>query len=271
MMPPRKDDKDKSAYTLKQLNALKEKSRAAKEGIAAAEENLSASQAAYAESLSQAGKRRVTASISGTVNEVNIKNGDDLGKIASGSTRQFPIIIGDLGTLKAVIEVNEVDIPNVAVGQKATLKFDALEGLGATGKVEKIDALGTVSQGVVTYSVTIGIDTLDARIKPQMSVSASIITDVKQNVITVPNSAIKSEGNTTYVEVLKNKQPERREVQIGAEGSTNTEIVSGVEAGESVVTQTINSATSSTSTSSSGGQGFRIPGLGGGNRNNTGR
>lgn len=266
----KKDDKDGGAYTLKQLNVLKEKTRIAKEGIVYAEKSFTASQAAYMETLSEANKRRVTAPISGTVNEINVKNGDDLGKVASGSTRQFPVIIGDLGTLKAVVEVNEVDIPNVSVGQKVALTFDALEDLNATGRVEKINALGTVSQGIVTYGVTIGIDTLDTRIKPQMSVSASIITDVKQNVVTVPNSAIKSERNTTYVEVLKDKQPERREVEIGVANATDTEIISGVQIGESVVTQTIDRSAAATAASSNQGGGFRIPGLGGGGNNRGG-
>ena len=162
--------------------------------------------------------------------------------------------------------MNEVDVANVSIGQQAVLTFDALPGFTETGKVEKMDSLGTLTQGVVTYNLTIGFDSLDSRIKPGMSVSASIITQVKQDVLIVPNSAVKNQGGSYYVQVLNGgTAPVQQNVQIGIANSTETEITSGINAGDKVVTQTINpSATSSTSTSSSAAGGLRLPGLGGG-------
>jgi len=223
--------------------------------------NFEAAKVDYENKKTDAAKRNVTAPITGTVNEVNIKNGDDLSKLSSGSSRQVPMIIGDLGTLKAQVQVNEVDISNVSLGQKTTMKFDAINGLNLAGKVEKMDSLGTITQGVVTYNVTIGFDTLDPRIKPEMSVSAAIITGVKQDVIIVPNSAVKSEGNNYYVEFLVNNAPKRHPVEIGATNNTDTEIMSGVNVGDKIITQTINSG-AATSAAQSGG--LRLPGLGGG-------
>jgi macrolide-specific efflux system membrane fusion protein len=177
-----------------------------------------------------------------------------------------PIIIGDLNTLKAVVTVNEVDVPNVSIGQKATLTFDAIPGFTTTGKVEKMDSIGTVAQGVVTYNVTIGFGSIDSRIKPQMSVTAAIITDVKQNVLIVPNSAIKSQGGNSYVQVLNSgNTPKQVNVEVGAANNTESEIVSGVGAGDKVVTQTINPSATSTTTATSS-NGLRLPGLGGGGR-----
>lgn len=264
----KKEDKTPGTYTDKQLKVLKAKIDSAEDGITEAEKNLAATQADFSNTLSNASKRKVTAPIDGTVNSVNIKNGDDLSKVSSGSSRQVPIIIGNLGTIKAQVQVNEVDVANVSIGQKAMLKFEAIDGLQASGKVEKMDSLGTISSGVVTYNVTIDFDSLDDRVKPQMSVSASIITDVKQNILIVPSSAVKAQGGTTYVEVLNGATPEQRNVTTGVSNSTDTEILSGLSEGDKVVTQTINaSAISSTSTSSTnrtGGGGLRIPGLGGG-------
>jgi membrane fusion protein, macrolide-specific efflux system len=266
----KKEDKTPGTYTNKQLDVMKEKIDTAEDKVTQAEKNFSATQADYSNTLTEAGKRRVTALIDGTVNAVNIKNGDDLSKVSSGSTRQVPIIIGDLGTIRAQVQVNEVDVANVSIGQKATLKFEAVDGLQTSGKVEKIDSLGTISQGVVTYNVIIDFDSLDDRIKPEMSVSAFIITDVKQNVLIVPSSAVKNDGSGDYVEVLSGDTPENKSVEIGLSNSTDTEIVSGISAGDKVVTQTINSSTtSSTGTSSTNrtsGSGLRIPGLGGGGR-----
>lgn len=259
-------------YTKRQLDVLDDKIDIAEDGVIAAEKSLAATKADFENQQSDAAKRQVTAPISGTVNEINIKNGDDLGKTSSSSsTKQSPIIIGDLNTLKAQVQVNEVDIPNVKIDQKVTMTFDAIDGFTATGKVEKIDSLGTTTSNVVTYNVTIGFDSIDPRIKPEMSVSASIITGVKQDVVVVPLSAIKTQNGNSYVEILNSGDtPQQSNVEIGVSNDTESEIVSGVKAGDKVVTQTINSSsnantnTNSSSTRRTGG--FGIPGLGGGPR-----
>lgn len=254
---------DSKTTTYKQKQILKEKIDIAQQGLIAAQKSYNATKTDYNNQIANGAKRTVVSPIDGTVNSINIKNGDDLSKLSSGSSRTVPMIIGDLGTMKAQIQVNEVDIPNVAIGQKVMMTYSAIDGLTVTGKVEKIDALGTLTQGVVTYNVTVGFDSIDPRIKPQMSVSAKIITEVKQDVITVPNSALKTQGNTTYVQVLSNntKFPENRTIEIGAANNTDTEIVSGVNVGDNVVTQTIDpNVKASTTTSRSSG----IPGLGGG-------
>lgn len=259
--------KDNDQSTSDQRRILKDKIIIAENSVVAAQKSYSATLADYKNQLSDGAKRTVTAPIDGTVSAINIKNGDDLSRLASSSnsSSSAPIIIGDLKTLKAKVAVNEVDIPNVTIGQKVTMTFSAIESLTATGKVEKIDALGTLSSGVVTYDVTIGLDSIDLRIKPQMSVSANIITDVKQNVIVVPNSALKTENNKTYLEVLSDQgQPEKRTLEIGAANNSETEIVSGVNVGEKVVTQTIDPSKKTTASSGGGSSSLRVPGLGGG-------
>jgi len=255
-----------------QIDADKKDITAAQASIDAAQASVDSTSSNLRFQQEQAGKRNVVSIIDGTVNAVNIKNGDDLSKLSSGSSRTVPIIIGDLGTMKAQVQVNEVDIANVSIGQKVMMKMDALNNFETTGVVEKMDSLGTLTSGVVTYNVTIDFDSLDPRVKPEMSVSASIITAVKQDVLTVPSSAVKIQGGTNYVEVLNGAMPEQKTVTVGASNSTDTEIVSGLSAGDKVVTQTINSnSTSSASTSSAsrtggGASGLRLPGLGGGGR-----
>lgn len=227
-----------------------------------AEESLRVAKLNYTNALSDSAKRQVRAPIDGTVNAVNIKNGDDLSRLSNNSSSEAPIIIGDLKTLKAQVEVNEVDIPNIVLGQKVMMTYSAIDDLTVSGKIEKIDALGTITSGVVNYTVTIGFDSVDSRLRPGMSVSAKIITDVKQDVITVPNSALKVKNNKTYLEVLNSatRLPEQRTIELGLANTTHTEIVSGVAVGDDVVTQTINPTAKTATTNSN----VRIPGLGGG-------
>jgi len=266
-----------------QIKVLEDKVKLADSSINAAKENLNAALADYNNQQSIASERNVTSPISGIINEVNIKNGDDLGNRSSSSsgssssmssssssaststTNQSPIIIGDLKTLKAQVQVNEVDIPKVKVGQKATLKFDALENIEQTGQVEKIDSLGTNTQGVVTYNVTIELDELDSRIKPGMSTSASIIAKVKQDTIIIPNSALKSDGSSGhYAQVLVGQKPQNRQLEIGLANNKETEILSGIDESEKVITQIIDPNAASSSGMGSGSGGFRMPGTGGG-------
>jgi RND family efflux transporter MFP subunit len=261
-----KTDKKSSATVHEQKVADQQKIAASKTSLDASKQSLTSAQASLSYALQQASKRNVISTIDGTVNAVNVKNGDDLSKLSSGSSRLVPIIIGDLGTLKAQVQVNEVDVANVSIGQKVMMKMDALNNFETAGVVEKMDSLGTVSSGVVTYNVAIDFDSLDPRIKSDMSVSASIITYVKQDVLTVPSSAVKSQGGTTYIEVLNSATPEQKNVTVGISNSTDTEIVSGLSEGDKVVTQTINSSsTSSTTTQNSSSRGgIGLPGLGGG-------
>ncbi|MFZ2975360.1 MAG: efflux RND transporter periplasmic adaptor subunit [Candidatus Moraniibacteriota bacterium] len=244
-------------------SSLKNKLEATEISLDIAEKNIATSWATYQNALADAAKRTVLAPISGTINAINIKNGDDLSRLSSNSNSSAPIIIGDLATLKAQVQVNEVDISNVSIGQKATMTFNGIEGLSLTGKIEKMDSLGTLTSGVVTYNVTIGFDSLDERIKPAMSVSASIITDAAQDVLMVPNGAIKAQNGSSYVQFLTNGNPKQVPVEIGLSNNTDTQIISGVKEGDNVITQTIKSSTTST-TSGSSTSSLRVPGLGGG-------
>ncbi len=189
---------------------------------------------------------------------------------SSSSSSQAAVVIQNLGSLKASVQISEVDIYKVAPGQKVSLVFDAVENLTLTGKVEKIDVIGSVSSGVVNYNVTIGLDTSDARLKPGMSVSATVTTAVKQDVLTVPNAAVKTQGTSHYVEILQNGAPRQQTVTIGLTNDTSTEIMSGLSEGDAVITQTINpnAAAGQTSQPSSGlgglGGSARPSGAGGG-------
>lgn len=135
------------------------------------------------------------------------------------------------------ITLNEVDVSKVSVGQKAKLTFDAIEDLTVDGTVTTVDLIGTVSQGVVNYNVEIVLDTQDERVKSGMSVSASIIVESKEGVLTVPNSAIKTQGAMTYIET--GNPPRRIPVKIGLSDDTSTEILSGLEEGDEVITRTV--------------------------------
>jgi len=92
---------------------MKKKLEAAEISLEVAERNVDTGWSSYQSSLTDASKRKVVSPIDGTVNAINVKNGDDLSRLSSNSNSSAPIIIGDLNTLKAQVEINEVDIADV--------------------------------------------------------------------------------------------------------------------------------------------------------------
>lgn len=204
----------------------------------------------------------IYAPFNGIITAVDIKKGDTVSSGATVATIITPQKIAE-------ISLNEVDVAKVKVGQKATLTFDAVEDLSISGEVVDVDAIGTVSQGVVSYNVKINFDTQDDRVKSGMSVSASIIIDTRQDVLVVSNSAIKTQGTTKYVEMLdqntsqnsnstsSNKSvvstasPIKQIVETGLSSDTLTEIISGLKEGDKIITKTTTSSSSKSSSSSS--------------------
>lgn len=225
----------------------------------------------------------ITAPFSGTIATLSVKQYDT---VSTGSSVATIITSQKI----AEISLNEIDAAKVKIGQKATLAFDAIDGLSIAGSVAAIDAVGTVSQGVVTYKVQVVFGTQDDRVKSGMSVSTAIITDVKQDVLTVPNSAIKTQGGTSYVEyfdpaltttgttgsagIPSTVAPTQRSVVAGLSNDTMTEIVSGLTEGQQIVVRTIagTAATATQAPSILNAAGVRTQGGGGGaTRGVTGR
>ena len=225
---------------------------------------------ALAEAQSKLADYTICAPFDGVITSVDVQKGDS---VSSGTS------VATIITKERVAEIslNEVDAADVKVGQKTTLTFDAVEDLSITGEVAEVDALGTVTQGVVTYDVKIIFDTNDERVKPGMSVSASIITDIKQDVILVSSSAIKSSGEISYVEMpsvavaadsvgalsgVVLASPLRQQVvEIGLTNDSETEITSGLSEGDQIITRTISQTSSSTNSSGSSESQVKSSGL----------
>jgi macrolide-specific efflux system membrane fusion protein len=229
--------------------------------VAAAQTSLSSAWANY-----QQTSPTIYAPISGTISGLSFQVGSVLTAQTSStgtSTSQRIANIKTTATPVAVVNLNEVDVPKVIVGDKATLTMDAFPNQTFTGKIVSIDTTGSVSSGVTTYPAYINYDTAIDGIYPNMAVDASIITTVKDNVILVPNAAVQtSTGGQTTVRIMKNGQVSTVDVTVGASNDTQTEIVSGIAAGDTVVTSittTGSATTTSTSPFSSfgGGGGFR--------------
>lgn len=182
----------------------------------------------------------VRAKFDGVIASFDVKKGDTLSANSS---------VGTLITKQqvATVSLNETDAAKIKADQRVTLTFDAIEDLTITGTVAEVDALGTVSQGVVSYDVKIVFDVQDDRVKQNMSVNAEIVVSSKTDVLLVSSSAIKTSGSESYVQILVDGVPQKKTVVVGDSNDTITEIVSGLTEGEEVITQTVKSGSTTTS------------------------
>jgi membrane fusion protein, macrolide-specific efflux system len=174
-------------------------------------------------------------------------------KIASVLTEATPTI---------TVNLTEIDVPKVKIGNKATITVDALTGKTYTGKVISIDTVGSVSSGVTNYPAVIKLDTNVPEMLTNMSAQANIITDSKDNVILVPASAVQTQNGESTVRVMKNGQVSQATVTTGLASDTQVEILSGISEGDNVVTSAITTGTSTSQTQSIFG-GFGSRGVGG--------
>jgi RND family efflux transporter MFP subunit len=200
------------------------------------------------------GQMKITAPFTGTVTNVQTLVGDIV------STGNAAFRIDDLSKEFVDVQVSEVDISQIKVGQKAALTFDAIAGKTYNGVVSKVVLAGSVSQGVVNYPVTIQITDADASVLPGMTASVTIIVAQHDNVLLVPNRAIHTSGGQRTVTVLFQGQQISVPVTVGLIGTSYTEVSgTSLKEGDEVVI-TVSTASS---TSSSGATRFQGGGGGG--------
>jgi HlyD family secretion protein len=199
-------------------------------------------------SLAQA---EVVAPFEGVITAVDAK----VGQTASGTA----FTIADLNHLEIVVNLAETDVNAVKADQAVEVTLDAVENVTLHGTVSQIAPAGTTTSGVVNYPVTIALtDATTDTVKTGMTANLSIVTDERDNVLTVPSRAIKTVNKQKVVTVLFEGQQIQTPVQIGMNNDTSTEITGGLKEGDVVV---LNTTTTST-TSSGGGGGLGIPGMG---------
>lgn len=171
----------------------------------------------------------LVAPFDGIVAATGVSAGEQVG----GSSAAVTLV--DPTALRVDLSVDETDVAKLAVGQPATVSFDALPDERLRGQVIAVAPSGTAQQGVVTYLVSIGIDSPSRSLPSGMSATVDIETERKDGVLLVPNRAVRTQGRARTVEVLVDGTPEVRMVQTGSSNDQLTEIVSGLQDGELVV------------------------------------
>lgn len=202
----------------------------------------------------------VTAPISGTVVTKSAKAGD---KIEGGSSGTLCTIY-DLTYLEMTMNIDELDISDVAVGQTVEVTADAVEGKTYTGVVTRVSVAGVTSGGITAYPVTVRIDETDGLL-PGMNVDAEIVIEESRDTLAIPCGALNrgdtvliTAGSPSAVNALDQEAPEGYvyvEVETGVSDGSYIEATSGLQEGDTVAYIQV---------SSSGDSGMMMGGMPGG-------
>lgn len=182
---------------------------------------VAAAEAQVAAAQSTLNMMYLIAPFDGTITQANPAVGDQV-SIGTVGYR-----IDDLSHLLVDVQVSEVDINSVSVGQPATLTFDAILGGEYHGEVVQVGQAGDTLQGVVSFTVTIELTDADELVKPGMTAAVNIVVEEVKDVVLIPNRAVRLVDGNRVVYVLVDGQPVQVKVRLGSSSDISSVVVEG--------------------------------------------
>jgi multidrug efflux pump subunit AcrA (membrane-fusion protein) len=175
-------------------------------------------------------KAKIKAPFAGEITQVNLF----VGGYSNLSQAAFTIISPD--SYEVLLNINEIDIQKVIIGQEVSAEIDAI-GETRKGKIETLVNTGDVSSGVVTYQARVSLEDVKL-LRPNMTVNADILVQSKKDILIIPSGAIIERDGKSYVKVVKNVEGkevlEEKEVTIGINNNATAEVLTGLSEGEKV-------------------------------------
>ncbi|MFN8412706.1 MAG: efflux RND transporter periplasmic adaptor subunit [Anaerolineales bacterium] len=195
-------------------------------------DDISAAKARVAAAEATLNQAKIIAQFDGTVTQASPSVGD----LVNAGTVAFRV--DDLSHILVDVQVSEVDINSVAIGQDATLTFDAILGRKEPyhGKVTEVSQAGDTVQGVVNFTVTIELTDADEFVKPGMTTAVNIVVEEKKDVVLIPNRAVRLVNGERVVYLLVNEQPKQVKISLGSSSDTTSVLVDGdIKVGDQVI------------------------------------
>jgi len=149
------------------------------------------------------------------------------------------LLVEQVADVWVKIQVNEVNISKIELGQPAEMVLDSSPDKTYVGDVRRVDQVGILDQGVVVYSVYLVVNDADEKILPAMTVSVDIQLEKKEDVLVVPNKAVKVYQGDKAVQVMDKKTDQviYLPIQVGTRGLVNTEVVLGLKEGQELIVE----------------------------------
>ena len=207
------------------------------EEIAIAQAQVDQAQAQLEEAQLNLEKAVITAPFEGVVASLGAK----VGELVSSGTAMVMLV--DISNFHIDVEIDEIDISQIAVGQEVLITLDALPDKEIAGHIEAIAPTASSSDGgVVSYVVTVAIEPTDAPMRAGMSANTTITTDRKDDALIVPNRYIQidRESGKMYVERLEEDGlTSRVEIETGMRDELSSEVVAGLAEGDTIVLRSL--------------------------------
>jgi len=167
----------------------------------------------------------------------NVLNSYPVGaKVTSGT--QFGAV-ASLSTMQLPIQVDELDLPSIKSGMKASVKVDALSGRALEGEVGQVSTVGTTTNGVTTYQTVILVKNADpnSALKAGMTATGEILIQNKTDVLTIPLDAMQQAQGKRFVKLKKadGTVEEQHEIKVGIRSKTAIEVTEGLKEGDQIV------------------------------------
>ncbi len=186
---------------------------------------------------------KIIAPVSGTIISRKIDVGQPVA--ASFQAPELFTIAQDLTKMQIEVNVSEADIGKVKEGQLVKYTLDGYQDRTFEGKVSQVRLASTTTSNVVTYPVIVSVENTDNILKPGMTANVSIITEKADDVMCIPNIALKFTPDTTGqkyktqgIWILNDKKkPERINIESGISDDSMTEVISdSIAVGDKVIT-----------------------------------
>jgi len=184
----------------------------------------------------------LTAPIPGVLTQVNgvpgqsTGGGSTTGTTTTSSSVAFDIL--DDSELHIDVNVSESDAANIKVGQSAAVTLDSVPGQPLQGTVQRINPVATTTSNVTAFPVRIMLSPTNAPVRAGANATVQIVTNRLTNILTVPSRAVQTVNGQQAVTVLFNNSTFLVPVRAGLTDGRNTEIISGLNEGDTVVLPT---------------------------------
>ncbi|MFC1942056.1 efflux RND transporter periplasmic adaptor subunit [Chloroflexota bacterium] len=207
----------------------------ANQSVMQSQQSIELARQSLNEAQRQLDEATIIAPFDGTIAQVMVKEGDNIPSPSMVPTTIIYLI--DPAYMELVVEVDEIDIPLLELDQETVISVDALPDAEWKGTITAIYPVPKEEGGVVLYDVRIALDIPEnSRIKVGMSASAEVLIEMRTNVLLVPSRAVtKNDHGNTIVKIVSGEQTEERPVVAGLDDGLKTEIISGVNDGETVM------------------------------------
>ena len=213
---------------------------------------VSQARAALDEARDQLSKTIIVAPMPGRVTRLNVEEGETVVVGTMNNPGSLVLTVSDLSVMEVVLEVDETDVPEINLGDRATVDLDAFPDLEFPGVVTEIgnsairppsQVAGTGQTPTIDFEVVVTLENPQAELRPDLSATAEVVTETRMNQLSIPIIALtlrEEDGSDDSdpiegVFVISEGRAYFTPVQVGIAGQEYFEVTAGLSAGDSVV------------------------------------